>query len=117
MFKRGRVRPSKGSSIAGMIVGMIFIIIGLTTGIARAGLFGVFWTLGVVVLTGFHAYNFFSEKGFSEYQVDVEVTDPYQVKEESFDGKLRKLKVLKDDGLLNEEEYEEKRKEILSDKW
>jgi hypothetical protein len=117
MFKSGRVRPSKGSSIAGMIVGMIFIIIGVTTGIIRAGLFGLFWTLGAVVVTGFHAYNAFSEKGFSEYQVDVEVTDSYQIKEESFDEKLRKLKALKDDGLLDEEEYEEKRKEMLSDKW
>jgi len=30
---------------------------------------------------------------------------------------LRKLKALKDDGLINEEEYETKRKEILNDKW
>jgi hypothetical protein len=117
MLKSGRVRPSKSSSIVGMIVGIIFIFIGVTTGLTMAGAFGVFWTLGVVVMTGFHAYNVFSEKGFSEYQVDVEVTDSYQVKEESFDEKLRKLKVLKDDGLINEEEYEAKRKEILSDKW
>ena len=73
--------------------------------------------MGAIVITGFHAYNVFSEKGFSEYQVDVEVTDSYQVKEESFDEKLRKLKALKDDGLINEGEYEVKRKEILNDKW
>lgn len=117
MLKSGRVRPSKSSSIVGMIVGIIFILIGLTTGLAKAGIFGIFWTLGVVVMTGFHAYNFFSKKGFSEYQVDVELTDSYHVKEESFDEKLRKLKVLRDDGFINEEEYEAKRKEILSDKW
>lgn len=117
MFKRGRVRPSKGSSIVGMIGGIIFILIGITTVIPMAGLFGMFWTLVAVVITGSHAYNVFSEKGFSQYQVDVEVTDSYQEKKESFDEKLRKLKALKDDGLISEEEYEVKRKEILSDKW
>lgn len=117
MFKRGRVRPSKGASIVGMIGGIIFILIGITTVIPMAGLFGVFWTLVAVVITCSHAYNVFSEKGFSRYQVDVEVTDSYQGKEESFDEKLRKLKALKDDGLINEEEYEVKRKEILNDKW
>lgn len=117
MFKRGRVRPSKGSSIVGMIVGIIFIIIGLTTAIPMGGLFGVFWTLIAVVITCSHAYNIFSEKGLSQYQVDVELTDSYEKKDESFDEKLRKLKALKDDGLLSDEEYERKRKEILNEKW
>jgi len=117
MFKRGRVRPSKGSSIVGMIVGVIFIFIGVTTFMPMAGLVGVFWTLMAVVITGSHVYNIFSEKGLSEYQVDVEVVDSSQKREESFDEKLRKLKALKDDGLINEEEYETKRKEILNDKW
>lgn len=117
MFKRGRVRPSKGSSIVGMIGGVIFIFIGVTTVIPMAGLFGMFWTLMAVVITGSHAYNVFSEKGLSQYQVDVEVVDSFQKREESFDERLRKLKALKDDGLINEEEYEVKRKEILNDKW
>lgn len=65
MFKRGRVRPSKGSSIVGMIGGVIFIFIGVTTVIPMAGLFGMFWTLMAVVITGSHAYNVFSEKGLS----------------------------------------------------
>lgn len=117
MFNRGRIRPSKGSSIAGMIVGVVFIIIGVTTIIPMAGVFGVFWTLIAVIITGAHAYNVFSEKGISQYEVDVEVEDSYKRREESFDEKLRKLKALKDEGLLNEEEYEAKRKEMLSDKW
>jgi hypothetical protein len=117
MFKRGRVRPSKGSSVVGMIGGIIFILIGVTTAIPMAGSFGVFWTLIAVVITGAHAFNVFSEKGFSQYQVDIEVTDSHQEKGETFDVKLRNLKTLKDDGLINEEEYDVKRKEILSDKW
>lgn len=117
MFKRGRVRPSKGASIVGMIVGLIFVFIGITIAIPSVGLFGVFWTLIAVFITASHAYNVFSEKGFSQYQIDVEVNDSYHEKVEGFDEKLRKLKALKDDGLINEEEYEVKRKEILNSKW
>lgn len=100
-----------------MISGIIFILIGVTIAIPMAGLFGVFWTLIAVVSTGYHVFNVFSEKGFSQYEVDVEVADSYQEKGESFDAKLRNLKSLKDDGLINEEEYETKRKEILSNRW
>jgi hypothetical protein len=117
MYKRGRVRPSKSASVGGMIVGIIFVIIGITEAIPHVGLFGIFWTLVAVYITGSHAYNVFSEKGISQYQVDVEVTDTYQSKQDSFDDKLRKLKALKDDGLINDEEYEAKRNEILCDKW
>lgn len=117
MIKRGRVRPSKGSSIAGMIGGIIFTLIGVITVIPTMGLFGVFWTLMAVVITGSSAYNVFSKKGISQYEIDVEITDSNQEKVESFDEKLRKLKALKDDEIINDEEYEIKRKEILSDKW
>ena len=117
MFKKGRVRRSKGTSIIGMIVGIIFILIGVTTVIPLMGLIGVFWTLIAVVITGTHIFNIFSEKGFSLYQVDVEVTDSSQEKGESVDAKLKNLKALIDDGLINEEEYNAKRKEILNDKW
>lgn len=117
MYKRGRVRPSKSSSVLGMIVGGIFVIIGVTTVIPLAGGFGILWTLVALGITISHAYNVFSEKGFSGYQIDIEESDSYQKKEEGFDEKLRKLKALKDDGLLNDEEYEMKRKEILKDKW
>ena len=117
MFKRGRVRLSKGASIVGMIGGLIFVLIGVTTAIPSAGLFGAFWTLIAVVITGAHAYNVFSEKGLSQYEVDVETGDSYEKKDETFDEKLRKLKGLKDDGIISEEEYEVKRREILNDKW
>lgn len=117
MFRRGRVRPSKGSSVVGMIVGVVFIFIGVTTVIPMAGMFGVFWTLMALIITGSHAYNAFSEKGISHYEVDVDVNDSYREREVSFDEKLRKLKALRDDGVITEAEFEVKRKEILSDKW
>lgn len=117
MFRRGRVRPSKGSSIVGMIVGLIFVIIGITTVIPGAGPFGIFWTLIAVVITGSHAYNAFSEKGISYYQVDVDYRDEVKEIPEDFDTKLRKLKKLRDDGIINEEEYQTKKKQLLDQKW
>ena len=117
MFRRGKVKPSKSSSVFSMAGGIIFIIIGLTIAIPMMGWFGLLWTLFAVVITGSHAYNVFSKKGLSAYQVDVEVTDTYQKKELSFDEKMRRLKSLKDDELISAEEYELKRKEILNEKW
>lgn len=117
MFKKVRVRPSKGSSVGGMIGGAVFILIGMIIVIPTFGLFGVFWTLMAVVITGVHTYNVFSKKGLSQYQIDIESTDSDQKESESFDVKLRKLKALKDEGFLNDEEYEMKREEILQDKW
>lgn len=40
----------------------------------------IFFKLIAVVITGSHAYNVFSEKGFSQYQIDVELNDSYDVK-------------------------------------
>ncbi|MEW9097049.1 MAG: SHOCT domain-containing protein [Clostridiaceae bacterium] len=111
MFKRGRVRPSKGSSLGGMLVGVIFVIIGFTIAIPDFGLFGMFWTLMAVVITCTNAYNFFSKKGISYYEVDLESN------EEDFDSKLRKIKKLRDDGIINEEEYKLKKDEIMRERW
>jgi hypothetical protein len=117
MFRRGRVRPSKSSSVMGMVVGIIFVIIGVTTVIPGAGAFGIFWTFGAIAITGFHAYNVFSEKGVSYYQVDVDYRDEVREVTEDFDSKLRKLKKLKDDGILSDEEYQAKKEQLLNEKW
>lgn len=115
MFKRGRVKPSKSSSLFGMIVGIIFVLIGVTSIIPVAGSFGIFWTLFALAIAGFHGYNFFSKKGISHWEVDVE-TDTTN-KSEDFEESLRKLDRLRKDGLITEEEFRGKRQEILDQKW
>ncbi|GAA0729325.1 SHOCT domain-containing protein [Clostridium malenominatum] len=111
MFRRGRVRPSRGQALIGMLMGTIFVIIGFTIAIPNAGLFGVFWTLMAIIITGTNVYNFFSKEGISYYEVDLESTG------EDFDSKLRKIKKLKDDGIISEEEYNLKKDEIMREKW
>lgn len=115
MFKRGRVKPSKSSSLLGMIVGIIFVLIGVTTIIPLAGPFGIFWTLFALAIAGFHGYNVFSKKGISHWEVDVE-SEPTEAGGD-FEEKLRKLDRLHKERLINDEEFEEKRRDIMISKW
>lgn len=42
-----RVKPSKPNSLLAAIVGVVFVIIGITTFLPMAGFFGVIWTLEI----------------------------------------------------------------------
>lgn len=116
MFKRGRVKPSKAQSIIGMIMGIVFVIIGISQ-LKLFGLFGVIWTLVAVGITIMHGYNVFSEKGISTYEMDIETVDSTEGKGNDFENRMRQLNALKEDGLITEAEFEAKRKAILDDKW
>ena len=119
MPKRIKVKPSKPASLFGMILGTIFVFIGLFIAIPAAGIFGVFWTLVAVGMTAFQAYNFFSGKGVASWEIE---TDDEEKDNQStslsgdFEIKLRKLNRLKEDGLITEEEFQKKREEILREK-
>jgi len=122
MPKRIKVRPSKPASLFGMILGIIFVLIGLSVAIPSAGIFGVLWTLIAVGITGFQAYNFFSDKGATSWEIDIDDYNKGESKElesisNDFEVKLRKLHKLKEDGLITEEEFQKKREEVLREKW
>jgi hypothetical protein len=109
MAYRIGVKPGKAASAAGMVVGGLFILLGVAVVIPTFGAFGLVWTAVAGVIALYYAYNFFSSRGLSTYQLDVE--SPEGV--EDLDASLRKLARLKADGLLTDEEYERKRAEIL----
>lgn len=111
-MSRVRVRQSRSSSLVGMITGGIFVLIGVSTVVPMAGGFGLLWTLFALVITGMNAYNFFSDKGVAAWEIDSEESSVID-----FDDRLRSLTKLKDDGLISEEEFAEKRKEIIEQKW
>jgi hypothetical protein len=113
MSPRIRIRPGRPVSLLGMVVGLVFIGLGVAVVIPLFGPFGVFWTLVAAGIALYHGYNFFSGRGASAYDVDVEGRDAG----EDFDAKLRKLARLKEDGLLSEEEYQRKRDEIVRQPW
>jgi hypothetical protein len=123
MPKGIKVKPSKPASLLGMIVGIVFVFIGLFVVIPNAGMFGVFWTLIAVGITGFQAYNFFGDKGVASWEIDIDTGANAETNNQStsvsgdFETRLRKLNSLKEDGLITEEEFQKKREEILREKW
>lgn len=124
MGRKIRVKPSRPASLFGLIAGVIFVLIGITIAIPTFGLFGVFWTLCAVAITGFQAYSFFSPSGGATWEVDIDSEgngpmDHPSTSEirDDFETRLRKLNRLKEEGLISEEEFQRKREEILREKW
>ena len=109
MSKKVRVKPGKGQSMMGFIVGILFCLIGVFVVIPSAGLFGVFWTLMALIITITNAMNAFTDKGVTSHEIIIDDG------EESIESRLRAGEELYNAGMITEAEYEEKRKEILKD--
>jgi hypothetical protein len=109
MAYRLGVKPGKAASVVGMVVGSLFVLLGIAVIVPTFGSFGLLWTAVAGVIALFYAYNFFSNRGVSAYEISVE--SPENVA--NLDASLRKLAKLKDDGLLTNEEYEQKRAEVM----
>ena len=81
---------------------------------APAG-FMIFFILALVAIIGWHAYNAFSRRGVTLYQVDVDnapsTTAPTPAA--TLEADLRRLARMRDEGLINEEEYQEERRQAL----
>lgn len=110
-----RVKPSKSTSVLGVVVGAIFVFIGITQ-FAHVGVFGIVWTLVALAITVFHAINAFSSKGVSTYNVDVQKVQDSEPTTEDVEVELRKLHRLREDRIISEEEYIKKKDELL-DRW
>lgn len=120
MRTRGRVKPSRPASALGMIVGLIFVVIGFTVAIPRAGAFGILWTVIAVFITLYHAINALSDRGIAHEVVEFETDQrpqerPLLPAPESVEDRLRKLEALKAQSLITETEYHEQRQRILQE--
>lgn len=117
MRRRMTYRPSKGASIFGGVVGIIFVIIGLTMAIPMAGLFGILWTAIAVGITSYNFYLAFGNGGLGSIEIDDGNADPPPPPPQGGDNatRLAELRTLYDQRLITQEEYEEKRKEILKE--
>ncbi len=118
MSKNMRIKPGRGQSVAGMIVGAIFCVIGLFAAIPYLGIFGMIWTGVAVVITVLNAINVFSEEGIATHELVIEdETDRIgkPEKKESIEERLNKLDGLYNKGIISMEEREEQRKKILND--
>lgn len=118
MSKNIRIKPGKGQSIAGMIVGVFFCFFGLLVAIPSMGIFGLIWTVVAVIITVLNAMNVFSEKGIATHEIMIEdetrdIGKPEQ--KETVKERLSKLDSLYNEGIITMEEREEQRKKILDE--
>jgi len=123
-MSRGRIKPGMVSSLIGMVVGVLFVILGLTVFIPLtnaagfpASIFAIIWTVIAAAGTLYYGINLFRRGGVSSYDIEVETTPAEATDEPDFDEKLRKLAELKQDGLLSSEEYLAKRAELMRQRW
>jgi hypothetical protein len=114
---RYRIKPSKPTAVLGMVVGIVFIGLGLFVIIPMFGAFGIFWTLVAAAITVFNAVNAFSDKGIATTEIVADRGDPSPAEEVPFDERLRRLQQLKADGLITEDEFQAKRTEMLNERW
>lgn len=111
-------RPNKLASIISIAMGAVFVVVGVMVAIPQTGLFGVIWTLFALGITAGNIYGMISRKGYGSIEMEE---DGYYSEEEPFDldfeQKLVKLQRLYDQRLITTEEYNQKRAEIMSEKW
>jgi len=126
MKKRVTYRPGKAQGVFGVVWGGIFVLIGLFVAIPVFGLFGILWTVAAVAITAMNGYQAFGKK-YAGPEISIEEEGqpgqsgaPAQrghdhIPSTALDakGRLEQLESLKAAGLLTEQEYKQKRQEIL----
>ena len=121
--KRVTYRPSKTASAFGGVVGIIFVLIGLfviipTSSMAGgfALIFGVLWTAVAAGITIMNFYQAFGKKYVGpEISIEEDGERPAPAGGSGVKHRLEQLEELKSAGLLTEEEYRQKRAEILGE--
>lgn len=128
MRPKAYIKPTKASLIIGIIVSVFFLIFGIAffaVLVNEGSLIGqgfmVFWTIMILIMGGTFIHSLINynknEKISIAEVVDLPETINKNATEIPFDEKLRKLEELKNEGLISEREYDEKRKEIFNLKW
>ena len=109
-------KPSKGASIFGGIVACAMGVFGLFV-IPSMGALTGFKAIWCLMAFGMGIYNFLLAAGVVKYNGGYEITDETDESEKSggsdAEAMLEELQNLYDRRLITEEEYQEKRKDIL----
>ena len=115
-------KPVKTIFTAQLIILPIFMIFGIALLFIAdkeirpyMSIFALIWEIVCTILI-VNAIN--TLRRIKNGKIEVAEINGLQVNDESsFASKLRELETLKKDGLINIEEYEKKRNEIMKDKW
>ena len=110
-------RPNRFASVIAIGMGTIFVIVGVTVVIPSAGLFGVIWTLFALLITIGNVYGMLSRKGYGSIEMEESGYPEEEPVGLDFEQKLVKLQRLYDQRLITREEYDQKRAEIMAEKW
>lgn len=113
MKKQVRVRPGRGQSAVGAVVGVVFVLLGVFMVIPAFGPFGVFWTLIATVITAVNLLNAFSQRGVASCRIEIDEADAPE--EEPIERRLERLRGLYEQRLISEEEYQKKKAELLKE--
>ena len=98
------------------IIGIIFFLFLMKEGATIGMIFMAFWVVVVLLIGSAYVYNLANQK-YDEKNVAGQITITDSDSSGNFDDKLRKLESLKKDGLITEEEYKQKRSQIMEKKW
>ena len=121
MRRNMRYRPSKASCIFAGIVGIIFSCIGLFVVIPSFGAFGILWTLIAIGITIYQFAMAAGKVSMGSWSIEDEDgagegSDPTgDSSGRSAQDRLTELQNLYDRRLISQEEYEQKRQEILKE--
>ena len=121
--KRITYRPGKTQAIIGSVASGVFVLIGIFVVIPVFGVFGSVWTLFAAGITCGNLYALFGKSYVGgEFRIEDDPTaDPWPMEhgaapeEEDPADRLKQLRTLYDQRLITQEEYEEKRKDILKE--
>ncbi|MGH2831115.1 MAG: SHOCT domain-containing protein [Actinomycetota bacterium] len=117
-MRRNRIVQARWVHVLGIIFGVVFVLVGIVTGANGVGNSH----LPILVGLGFILLNAIglSVGGLptgEEVEVPDEPAPPPRRQQRSFAERLRDLEDLRDGDLIDEQEYERKRAEILRDRW
>ncbi len=122
MLHKTRIRPTRPVALMGLIAALAFLVFGIVflavlikEGSWPGVAFMIFWIFIILLLIAYMIYLLTSRKGVLE--IDTESQIPEGGAGPDFEARLRKLELLKKDGLVTDEEYRDKRAEILKQKW
>lgn len=112
------IKPSKSVSKIQFFVSFFFLIFGINflvmmvrTGFSFGIIFSIVW-IGLVLFNMYRSFlNAFTDKSISLYEIESSDGNI------NFENDLRALERLRDEMLITEEEYQEKRTEIINKKW
>lgn len=110
-------RPNKLASVISIGMGAVFVIVGVTMAIPQTGLFGVIWTLFALGITVANIYGMISRKGYGSIEMEEEGFSEEGPSGLDFEQKLVKLQRLYDQRLITRDEYDQKRSEIMAERW